>query len=462
METVESLARHKRLVKDIVNEQVSCDDRAFKSASHLMRPKTYRAPRRSEQKLRHLLEIDTVNKTVTVEPLVTQEELVRALLPYGLIPQVVAEFKKISVGGAIMGASLESSSHRWGQLNDTALSYELLLSDGTVVEASRERHADLFYGVSGSYGSLARLLSAKLQLIRAAPYVTVQIYRFKSPQAFVEALKDFQEKEYLEGLIFAEDDCRWVVGTLSEKQALPLYTQAAYSAPWYHQKVYESQDPFQMPLYDYLFRYDRGAFWMGTYALFPSLLARFWLEDTPFFPPTFIKNDSAYNEPQYPSQLFRQLTGPFMDSATLYRWLHWRRESWFERHFVVQDFYLPLSQVAPFIHYSLASNGIRPLWICPCMATSTPQIFSPQQNDEILVCDIGVYGWPKSPLSSVEATQLLEKKCYALGGKKMFYSWNYLSEEKLWQLYPKGVYEALRNKYAAATFPSFVDKVLPR
>lgn len=46
--------------------------------------------------------------------MVTMEELVKCTLRYKLIPKVVADFRCISVGGAISGASLESTSHKYG------------------------------------------------------------------------------------------------------------------------------------------------------------------------------------------------------------------------------------------------------------------------------------------------------------------------------------------------------------
>jgi delta24-sterol reductase len=69
--------------------------------------------------------------------------------------------KHITMGGAIMGAALESSSHMHGNLLDGCRRVELLLGDGSVAWGSRTERTDLFDALSGSYGTLGLLLSAE-------------------------------------------------------------------------------------------------------------------------------------------------------------------------------------------------------------------------------------------------------------------------------------------------------------
>ena len=60
---------------------------------------------------------------VTMEELVeytltTTAEAQTTTILIPMIPKVVAEFRNITVGGAISGASLESTSHTYGQFMD--------------------------------------------------------------------------------------------------------------------------------------------------------------------------------------------------------------------------------------------------------------------------------------------------------------------------------------------------------
>jgi hypothetical protein len=99
-----------------------------------------------------------------VEPRVTMEQLVRTLLPMGFVPEVVPEFRKMTVGGSINGLAGESSSFDKGFFHDTCDTYEVVLGDGRIVLATRENeYADLFEALPGSYGTLGILTAASIR-----------------------------------------------------------------------------------------------------------------------------------------------------------------------------------------------------------------------------------------------------------------------------------------------------------
>ena len=50
------------------------------------------------------------------------------------MPAVVPQLKTITLGGAVAGVGIESSSHRHGLVHDTMLELDVLLGDGRVVE----------------------------------------------------------------------------------------------------------------------------------------------------------------------------------------------------------------------------------------------------------------------------------------------------------------------------------------
>ena len=116
--------------------------------------------------LREVLYVSPDQATVTAEPGVTMEELVAATLPHGLVPKVVPEFRRITVGGAIMGGAMESGSFAHGMFHETVSACELVLPNGTVVLASRAVHADMLAALGGSYGSLATLTAATIECVR--------------------------------------------------------------------------------------------------------------------------------------------------------------------------------------------------------------------------------------------------------------------------------------------------------
>jgi type II secretory ATPase GspE/PulE/Tfp pilus assembly ATPase PilB-like protein len=81
--------------------------------------------------LDHVIEINTSEQYILVEPNVPMDKLVEATLKHRLIPPVVMEFPGITVGGGIQGGAGESSSFRYGLFHDTCLEYENDLSEPT-------------------------------------------------------------------------------------------------------------------------------------------------------------------------------------------------------------------------------------------------------------------------------------------------------------------------------------------
>ena len=89
----------------------------------------------------------------------TYEDLVDATLPHGLMPLVVPQLKTITLGGAVTGLGIESSSFRNGLPHESVLEMEILTGDGEVVAATPDgEHADLFHGFPNSYGTLGYAL----------------------------------------------------------------------------------------------------------------------------------------------------------------------------------------------------------------------------------------------------------------------------------------------------------------
>ena len=90
----------------------------------------------------------------------TYEHLVDATLPHGLMPTVVPQLKTITLGGAVTGLGIESTSFRNGLPHESVREIEVLTGAGEVVVATpgRAEHADLFRAFPNSYGTLGYAL----------------------------------------------------------------------------------------------------------------------------------------------------------------------------------------------------------------------------------------------------------------------------------------------------------------
>lgn len=448
--------------------------------SNVMRAKEYKkfSPHLSLSSLSHVLQIDVANQRALVEPSVTMEQLVKATLEFDLIPPVVPEFKGITVGGAIMGAALESSSYLFGQFNDCCLAYVMLLGDGSIVTASPTENSDLFYGVSGSYGSLGILLAIEMRLIPAQPYVHVQYQTFSKIEEAVAAIqKETTSKsaDFVEAIVFDKTKTTLISGKMCSQELLPKklpkFSMRSYWSLWFYQHVRKTKTFYEeaIPLYDYLFRHDRGAFWMGGYGLHSKLLTEYLTHKAAYYLPSlksFISTQSSnsYFSPKDPHLFFRYLLGWCMNSQKLYGSLHHGSEKWFEERFVIQDFYLPISTCESFIETALNLYGVTPLWLCPIKSTHTPQIFAPHQlKTHELLLDIGIYGYPFSSQKRQTIVKELENLALNLQGRKMFYAYSYFSDDEFWNYYSQSDYLKLRKKYHAENvWPDMTLKVLSK
>lgn len=103
-----------------------------------------------------------------VEPGVPMDELARVALAHGYVPQLVLEFPGITVGGAICGGGIESSSHAHGSFYDTVEEVDLITGDGIFRQGvSRTNEPDLFAGLNTTYGSMGILTRVAVRLVRA-------------------------------------------------------------------------------------------------------------------------------------------------------------------------------------------------------------------------------------------------------------------------------------------------------
>lgn len=390
--------------------------------------------------LDHVLEVNDKHRFAIVEPNVSLDALLKETLRHNLIPQVIAEFPGITCGGAVNGASAESSSFRYGQFNDTAEEYEVILGNGEIRTASRAENADLFYGISGSYGTLGLLTAIKLRLIPAKLYVRLAyepLTSFEETHAVLLQRSQDPEIQYIDALLFDKSHGVVISGRLTDEGELPVRTFSHAHDPWYYQEAERVSKNGELyyelvPIVDYLFRYNRGAFWMGEYAL--SLL---------HFPH---------------SRLMRFLLNPWMSTRKLYAAMHATNLS---QDYFIQDFCIPKDRTVEFLNFSEEKLGIYPLWLLPMKPTREDQKLSPHYMRDDMLIDIGIWGQSEKYLKDpIGLNQEFESYTSAIGGRKVLYAHAYYSKDDFWKIYDYPWYAQLRKKYhATEAFPEIWEKV---
>jgi len=399
--------------------------------------------------LTHILKVDKERETVLTEPNVSMDALVNETLKYGLVPPVVMEFPGITTGGGFSGTSGESSSFRYGFFDRTVNWIEMVLANGEKTIASREEKMDLFWGAASSFGTLGVVTLLEIQLIKARKYVQLTYYRLESMSSVLQQIsKSMQDEsiDYVDGIVLKKNLFIVCTGRVVDELPIGLKIQKFRRAkdPWFylHAKKVTSRTAGPVieaiPLLDYLFRYDRGAFWMGSYG-FRYFLAPFdWLS--------------------------RYLLDEYLRTRTLYHILH---ASGLSREYIVQDVAVPFDACKEFVDWLEDNFGYYPLWICPIsqrgkLSTSPRSLFL-QTRQECLpdvLMNFGVWGpGPSNRQKFVEVNRSLERKVQDLGGQKWLYAHAYYNEDEFWTIFNRDEYESLRKKYHATYLHSIWQKV---
>jgi FAD/FMN-containing dehydrogenase len=111
-----------------------------------------------------IVDFSPERKTITVQAGATWREIQERINPANLSVKIMQSFANFTVGG-----SLSVNAHgRYVSLGPIILSVreiQVVLADGSVVEASPTRNAEVFYGVIGGYGGLGVITQATLDLV---------------------------------------------------------------------------------------------------------------------------------------------------------------------------------------------------------------------------------------------------------------------------------------------------------
>lgn len=400
-------------------------------------------------RLNHVLLVEPAKKTALVEPNVPMDALVAASLEASLIPLVVMEFPNITVGGGFSGSAGESSSFRHGPFDSIINWIEIVLPNGEVHRASKTEKPDLFWGAASGFGTLGIVTLLEVQLRDAKSYVELTHHTFPNISEASEWTRNQAQDssvDYLDGIVFSPMRAVICSGRLVDEipnSSSPLrFTRKR--DPWFYlhvdQRTRGSSSPATdyIHLVDYLFRYDRGGFWVARYA--------FKYFYTPF------------------NSITRSMLDRFLRAKVMYAALH---KSQLSDGYVIQDVGIPYEKVDEFSWWLDANLKTYPLWLCPLrVRRDAPDSrhglhaeFADAGTPEHLL-NFGVWR-PGSASKAKFVTQNrnLEKKVQELGGKKWLYAHAYYTEAEFWASYDKGSYDDLRRRYSACYLPSVYDKV---
>ncbi|KAF2461130.1 hypothetical protein BDY21DRAFT_369193 [Lineolata rhizophorae] len=428
--------------------------------------------------LNRILSVDASRGVAVVEPNVPMDALVAATLPAGRLPPVVMEFPGITVGGGFAGTAGESSSFKYGLFDCTIGAVEMVLGDGEVVRASRTERRDLFYGAAGTCGTLGVVTLLEVDLREAGGFVELEYRTVRGVEETLKVVEAFTRDEsldFVDAIMFSAERSVVMTGVLTAapSPSLPVQRFTRAHDPWFYMhadRLTRRQRPLSpgspaacadalriaIPTPDYLFRYDRGAFWGGAYAF------RYFA--TPF------------------NRVTRYVLDGLMRARPMYAALH---ASGIGDRVMAQDVAFPFSTAGSFIDWVRAELGIFPLWLCPLLPPARARARQQQQGGEAgaegaprppafytgrdlrpdapMLVNVGVWGMgPRDRARFVAANRAVEAAVRRAGGLKCLYAHAYYTEDEFWQIYDAEAYGGLRRKYRAEGLPSVFEKVRVR
>jgi FAD/FMN-containing dehydrogenase len=204
---------------------------------------------------------------VEAEGMIPYEALTGACLAQGVMPAVVPQLKTITLGGAVAGVGIESSSHRHGLVHDTMLELDVLLGDGRVVSCTADNaHSDLFFGFPNSYGTLGYALRVKARTIPVKPYVRLEHRAFANGKdyfAHLANLLDTGDADFVDGTVFSPQQMFITLGRFAD--SAPYTSDYTYEHIYYRSIADKRED--YLTIHDYLWRWDTDRFWCSKNVL---------------------------------------------------------------------------------------------------------------------------------------------------------------------------------------------------
>jgi len=401
-----------------------------KKTSNLFRHRTQATKLIDVTDLNKVISIDERELTAEVEGMTSYDDFTRETLRHGLLPAVVPELQSITVGGAMAGGAIESSSFRYGLVHETVLAMEVLTGSGDVIDCSRtNEHKDLFFGFPNSYGTLGYALKLTVKLVPAKRYVELRHEKFSDAGKFFVALEEAcgrEELDFVEGTVFDQESL--FLTTARFVESAPFLSDYTYLQVYYRSIPQKGVD--YLTAYDYIWRWDTDWFWcsknFGVQKPVVRALARPWLHST------------AYWKIMRWNRKHR-----FTDRLNRLRGIACREES------VIQDVQIPVERAQEFLEFFHQRIGIKPAWVCPTRPTSPERYPTYQLQYGQLYVNFGF--WDVVPLPDGEEegffNRQVEEWVDRLGGRKGLYSTVFYDRETFWRHYDGDNYRTLKRKY---------------
>jgi FAD/FMN-containing dehydrogenase len=382
-----------------------------------------------------VIAVDPEARTADVAGMCTYEDLVAATLPYGLSPLVVPQLKTITLGGAVTGLGIESTSFRNGLPHESVLEMDILTGTGDVIKASPDQNGDLFRAFPNSYGTLGYSVRLQIELEAVKPFVALRHLRFHSLDALMASMDRIIETgghdgapvDYLDGVVFSATEAYLTLGIrTSTPGPVSDYTgQQIYYRSIQHA---DGEKHDRLTIHDYLWRWDTDWFWCSrAFGAQNPRIRRLW--------PRRYRRSSFYWKLIGYDQRFN-----IADRIEM-------RNGRPPRERVVQDIEVPIERCAEFLGWFLDNVPIEPIWLCPLRLRNEGDWPLYPIRPHHTYVNVGF--WSSVPIGPTEGytNRMIERRVSELDGHKSLYSDAYYSVDEFDELYGGETYKTVKKTY---------------
>lgn len=398
--------------------------RLAKRTSNLFRGRASAGAGLDVRGLTGVIELD--GDVAEVQGMCTYEHLVEVTLAHGRIPLVVPQLRTITLGGAVSGLGIESTSFRSGLPHESVLEMDVLTGAGEIV--TTKPGDELFDAFPNSYGSLGYATRLRIELEQVPSYVALRHVRFHDAAALTDAATRVVEDQAwagervdaVDGVAFAPDELYLTLARWTDDPG----PTSDYTGQQVFYRSLQRRTTDRLTMHDYLWRWDTDWFWCSrAFGAQHPLVRRVW--------PRRLRRSDVYWKLV---ALDRRLgVADRLD----------RRAGRPQGERVVQDVEVPVERLPEFLAWFDREVGMRPVWLCPLRLRRSGEVTGERPwpgyplSAATTYVNVGFWGivnvGPEAPTSP--RNRAIEAKVSELGGHKSLYSEAFYVPEELDRLY---------------------------
>ena len=444
--TLQGWANHAVAVDTLVGSYEAIDEgqpvRLAKSTSNLFRIRdTTAAPGLDVSGLVGVIAIDPAAQTADVQGMCTYEDLVNETLRFGMIPYVIPQLRTITLGGAVTGLGIESTSFRNGLPHESVLELDILTGAGEVVTATPDNeHADLFAAFANSYGTLGYATRLRIRLERVPANVRLRHVRCglddlpsRIEQIVAERSYEGVRVDGLDGTVFSPDEAYLTLAEFTDERV----ESSDYAGMDIYYRSIAERATDALTMADYIWRWDTDWFWCSRpFGVQNPRVRRWW-------PRRYRRSD-----------VYHRILG-LENRFGVKAWIDRKQgKPPFER--VIQDIEVPTAGLPEFLRWFDESIGMRPVWLCPLRLLDEGDGARewPLYPLERGLTYVNVGFWGTVSIADGDAdgdrNRRIEAKVHELGGHKSLYSDSYYDRATFDELYGGEAWAKVKTIYDPA------------